>query len=110
MHPVFIIAQRPSNDDLSYIEFLKRILREIYRVLKGGLPKPTDVTRSIGFFKYNIRAESSIYVIDVDYLIEHRLTENLEEVKERIRELYSQGLGFIVFYGKIGNLHYVLKA
>ena len=108
MRPVFIIAQRPSVDGLSYIEFLKRVLRELYRVLRGGLPRATDVERSIEFFKYHIRAENSVYVIDVDHLIRYGLDRHLEEVKERIRELYSQGLGFIVFYGSTGNLRKVL--
>ncbi|RLF22512.1 MAG: hypothetical protein DRN15_08730 [Thermoprotei archaeon] len=108
--PLLILAEPPSNFVYEYMEFLKRVLREIYRVRLGGLPNPLEV--SIGFdeIKFDIRASKAISIVRIDDIIDktrrkEREGEELREeifhtLSDRIKELYSQNLGFLVVYGR----------
>jgi hypothetical protein len=97
----------PCDDSLDYIELLKRVLRERYRAVMGGLPTPYHVdldfirNRLNIYLPSDVRASSSIYVIDLrgarpDDLSDRRVVDFL---RQRVRELYSQGYGFLVIYG-----------
>ncbi|RLI26994.1 hypothetical protein DRO58_04985 [Candidatus Bathyarchaeota archaeon] len=99
--PRVVIAFRPHRKKYEYIELLKRFLREIYRVNIGGLPKPRHLLRKkeaehlMYIDPFDVIADRSIYVIEdrVDSLMEAE-----EVLKERLKEVYSQRLGFLVFY------------
>lgn len=101
--PVIILAKKPKEKEFGYIEFLKRLLRELYRVRVGGLPTayhvmlPGDPERL-----QSLRAGNSIFVIDweVGKKPEEELgKQHLQAMTEKVRELFSQSFGFLVFYG-----------
>ena len=93
-----ILAEKPMNKRYEYIEFLKLILRELYRVRSRGLPSPRHLT--IGFEGERLRAKASgyIYVIDVDKVLERTEQEFSEYIRDRLKELFSQSYGFLIFY------------
>ncbi len=99
--PFLILAEKPQNKMFDYIELLKRLLRELYRVYVGGLPSPTDLRTDFEEVKLDVRAGKHIYVIDVDEVFgeEAKDKEYVKYVIDRLRELYSQSLGFLVLYG-----------
>ncbi|AJC72750.1 hypothetical protein X802_06715 [Thermococcus guaymasensis DSM 11113] len=101
--PVIILAKKPKEKEFGYIEFLKRLLRELYRVRAGGLPTayhimlPADPDRL-----RSLRAGKSIFVIDWEAgkkPEEELEKQHLQATTEKVRELFSQSFGFLVFYG-----------
>jgi hypothetical protein len=105
--PLIIIARR--GDGFGYIEFLKRVLREVYRVRVGGLPNPKHLGHSEDLtllMPIEVGAGGRLFVID---LTSGNLRELLKDsvrlarirgrFRDRLRELFSQGFGFIVIYG-----------
>jgi len=86
--PRVIVACKPPSAELSYIELLKRLLREIYRVCAEGLPRPRHISKDL------ISADRSVYVLADD-------SPNASEsrIRDRLRELFSQRYGFLVLYG-----------
>ncbi|MFP3321391.1 MAG: hypothetical protein RXO24_12560, partial [Acidilobus sp.] len=130
--PLLIIARHAKGFD--YIEFLKRALREVYRVRVGGLPEPKHVSSKIDLqllIPVEVGAGGRLFVID---LVSGDLGRLLREeassgevkgpsqatpekmksrdilcrIRDRLRELFSQGYGFIVIYGDYYVL-YVLR-
>ena len=98
--PVVIFAEKPSDLKYSYIELLKRALRELYRVYQGGLPIPSTISTSFEEVKLKIRAGGHVYTLDLDQVLEQeREREYLRYLMDRLEELYSQGLGYLVLYG-----------
>ncbi|MFP3172832.1 MAG: hypothetical protein RXQ79_07290, partial [Acidilobus sp.] len=123
--PLLIVARHAKGFD--YIEFLKRALREVYRVRVGGLPEPkhvSSVTDLLLLIPVEVGAGGRIFVIDlvsgdlgrllreeassgeVKGLSQATLRRIRESVRDRLRELFSQGYGFIVIYGDyyVGSL------
>jgi len=123
--PLLIIARHAKGFD--YIEFLKRALREVYRVRVGGLPEPKHVSSVIDLqllIPVEVGAGGRIFVIDlvsgdlgrllreeasrgeVKGPSQATLRRIRESVRDRLRELFSQGYGFIVIYGDyyVGSL------
>jgi hypothetical protein len=106
-----IVARRIGG--FGYIEFLKRVLREVYRVSIGGLPNPKHVSHSEDLtllMPIEVGAGGRLFVIDLtsgnlrELLKDDvRLARIKERVKDRLRELFSQGFGFIVIYGDGGE-------
>jgi hypothetical protein len=105
--PLVIIAKR--GDGFGYIEFLKRVLREVYRVRVGGLPNPKHLGHAEELtllMPIEVGAGGRLFVID---LTSGNLRELLKDdvrlarirgrIRDRLRELFSQGFGFIVIYG-----------
>ncbi|MCG2866866.1 MAG: hypothetical protein L7H08_05020 [Vulcanisaeta sp.] len=105
--PLVIIARR--GDGFGYIEFLKRVLREVYRVRVGGLPSPKHLGHAEDLtllMPIEVGAGGRLFVID---LTSGNLRELLKDsvrlarirgrFRDRLRELFSQGFGFIVIYG-----------
>jgi len=101
---VVVLAKKTRQD---YLELLKRVLRELYRVGVGGLPTPIDVLTNEDFEvkKPLIKAGGSICVIDVENVCKKEDSKGidkkscLEFIAGRVREAYSQGLGYLVLYG-----------
>ncbi|MFP3200597.1 MAG: hypothetical protein RXR06_12055 [Thermoproteus sp.] len=111
--PVVIVA-RPAG--FGYIEFLKRVLREVYRVRSGGLPEPRHVSTPEDLrllLPVEVGAGKRLFVLDLsrgrpqgsetgDRLeIKGR---DLDRLKDRLRELFSQEFGFFVIYGDVKGL------
>jgi len=109
--PLLIFAEHVKG--FGYIEFLKRVLREVYRVRVGGLPEPKHVSNVADLqmlIPSEVGAGGRIFVID---LVSGDLGKVLKEgdvkgssqaslrerIRDRLRELFSQGYGFIVIYG-----------
>lgn len=106
--PVIILAKKPENKKFEYIEFLKRVLREIYRTHGKGLPRPAHTEASdFDEIKQDIRADKHIWVLDLD-----KIEIKTGYLRDRLRELYSQNFGFLVLYGsedKLGKIKEILK-
>ncbi|MFP3265074.1 MAG: hypothetical protein RXO54_04500 [Acidilobus sp.] len=123
--PLLIIARHAKGFD--YVEFLKRALREVYRVRVGGLPEPKHVSSKIDLqllIPVEVGAGGRLFVIDlvsgdlgrllreeassgeVKGPSQATLRRIRESVRDRLRELFSQGYGFIVIYGDyyVGSL------
>jgi len=123
--PLLIIARHAKGFD--YIEFLKRALREVYRVRVGGLPEPKHVSSKIDLqllIPVEVGAGGRLFVIDLvsgdlGRLLKEEASSGevkgpsqatlrriRESVRDRLRELFSQGYGFIVIYGDyyVGSL------
>jgi hypothetical protein len=107
--PVVIVA-RPTS--FGYIEFLKRVLREIYRVRSGGLPEPKHVSTPEDLrllLPVDVGAGKRLFVLDLsrgraqESKAEDRL-EVLDRLRDRLRELFSQEFGFFVIYGDVKDL------
>jgi len=109
------MAEEPDKSKYNYIEFLKRILREVYRTRSKGLPIPTEHSTDFEEIKLEVKAKNAIYVINVDD-VNLSKKEIYKYLEDRLRELYSQGFGFLVFYGSeeklrnIKNLWYTLPS
>jgi len=106
--PMVLLAEKPKDDRFDYLEYLKRILKEIYRTRSKGLPSPTHLSTEFDEVKLEVRADRSVYAINVDELkdIEDD-ARKLEYLKDRLKELYSQSFGFLVLYGseqKLGKI------
>lgn len=98
--PYLILAEKPEDEKYSYIELLKRLLRELYRIYIGGLPRPFDLETSFEEVKLEVEAGGRINVIDMDAVFPKGIGRNaIKYIVDRLRELYSQSLGFLVFYG-----------
>ena len=103
--PFLILARKPQDKMFDYVEFLKRLLRELYRVYVGGLPSPFDLQTTFEEVKLDVKAGKHIYVIDVDEVFQGEIKgDAVKYITDRLRELYSQGLGFLVFYGSKESL------
>jgi hypothetical protein len=101
--PVIIVA-RPTG--FGYIELLKRVLREIYRVRSGGLPEPRHVSTPEDLrllLPVEVGAGKRLFVLDLSggLKVERR---DLERLRDRLRELFSQEFGFFVIYGDVKDL------
>jgi len=111
--PVVIVA-RPTS--FGYVEFLKRVLREIYRVRSGGLPEPKHVSTLEDLrllLPVDVGAGKRLFVLDLSQgraqepEAEDRLEvkgRDLERLRDRLRELFSQALGFFVIYGDVSSI------
>jgi hypothetical protein len=105
--PVIVIA-KPG--EFGYIEFLKRMLREVYRVRAGGLPEAKHVSsiRDLELLlPVDVGAGKRVFVLDLASMAPEELRE-LERLKgrlrDRLRELFSQEFGFFVIYGDVKDL------
>jgi hypothetical protein len=111
--PVVIVA-RPTS--FGYVEFLKRVLREIYRVRSGGLPEPKHVSTPEDLrllLPVDVGAGKRIFVLDLSRsraqgpkAEDHSGVKDrdLERLRDRLRELFSQEFGFFVIYGDVKKL------
>ena len=116
--PIIILAEKSEDD---YIDALKLILREIYRIKVGGFPEAI-VTKKEKEEVEEVKAEGRIHVIDDDLedkffgFFKSNKVEDLEKVdmdkllEERIPELFGQGFGFLVFYLKKENFDFLCNS
>jgi len=119
--PVCIVLSKKEED--SFIESTAIICREIYRIVKGGNPTPRWISKGLKEeIEGSLRAEGMIFVIDdskcelLPNLSNIRSCKdfldkvNMDMILDRLRELFSQDLGFIIFHinerwaGQFANL------
>ena len=115
--PIVILAEKSEDD---YIDALKLILREIYRIKKGGFPE-AQVTKKEKEEVEAIKVERRIHIIDdsegkfFEFLKINKVG-NSEKVdmdkllEERMEELFSQGFGFLVFHLKKENFDFLCNS
>jgi flavodoxin len=107
--PVVVIVPRVEGD--SFVSAVAITCREIYRVVKGGKPEPRWI--SVSSMKEEIEqylsAGDRIFVIDdpegrmfnasrVQTAESREARINLKMLVDRLRELFSQDLGFVIFH------------
>jgi len=73
--PIVILAKKPKNKKFEYIELLKRVLREVYRIRGRGLPRPVHAEAlSFEDIKQEIEADKHIWVLDLNNIeIQHQI-------------------------------------
>ena len=107
--PVCIILSKKADD--SFIYSVAVICREIYRIVKGGKPTPRWISEELkDEIERRLRAEDTIFIVDdakskllPDFSKIRSCKElleklNLEILKDRLREFFSQGFGFVIFH------------
>jgi hypothetical protein len=106
--PLCIVVPRRETDPGIY--FVAAICREIYRVVKGGRPEPRWISEGLkDEIERYLKAEGMVFVLDdskcklLQDLSGVRSVEDLEKVRldllyDRLRELFSQDFGFVVFH------------
>ena len=118
--PVCIVL--PKRED-SFVGAVAIICREIYRMVKGGKPEARWISRGLKEeIEDYLRAEGRVFVIDdskceffpdfekISTTKELLEKVDMEKVLDRMRELFSQDFGFIVFHvnwkwaGRLANL------
>lgn len=110
--PKLIIAAKPHNPSYGYVQFLAKVLRDVYRVFHGSIPLAryvqalNDVQTRLPW----LPVQGSITVIDLGWgLTKAARIEVLSRIEERLREFVSQGPGFLVLYVDRGAVYDVEK-
>lgn len=99
--PIIIILPKPEKGELDYHYVILEICKELYREAKGGFPKPY-IFINFDQFKEFISLGEKFYdkIILFDLKDDEKYWDMLEEFKCAFREMFSQGLGFMVFISK----------
>jgi len=106
--PVCIVL--PKGED-SFVGAVAIICREIYRIVKGGMPKARWISKGLKEeIEDHLRAEGMVFVVDdpkCELFPDLEKTKtgdelfkkvDMEKVLDRMRELFSQDFGFIIFH------------
>lgn len=104
--PVCIILSKPPND---YIESIALICRELYRIVKGGKPRPRWIS-NINLkeeIERDLEAEDKVFIIDLENEKGESQILNERLLSDRLRELFSQDYGFIIFNVNEKNVNQV---
>ena len=100
--PKVVIAYKPKSDENSYIDLLVMVLRDLYRVYRGGLPTARFIRSRREFEELWPLLKASDSIVAIDYDAIYRDSQGDDELKEilvdRVRELISQNLGYVVLY------------
>ena len=112
--PRVVLAYRPKNEYYDYILFLSTVLRDLYRIVCGGKPSMYYISRRSELEDYSIliKASGSITIIDVDELVNNdkcELSYIVKVLRNRIRELVSQELGFLVIYSTEKYMRHIVE-
>jgi len=102
--PVCIIL--PKSHDESYVDAVALMCREFYRIKRGGKPSPRILsTGSKEEVEKSLEAGDRIFIIDDSKceLINLDKVERIENINwdhlyDRLRELFSQDYGFVIFH------------
>lgn len=105
--PVCVVAEKAPEDE--YIHTLQLICRELYRIKSRGLPRSTVVMEDRRQIEEELDASKKIFVVDDSHkgffeFFRVRTEDDLKEVvtpekvEERLKELFSQGYGYLIFY------------
>ena len=108
--PLLILARRPSDPRYEYLELLKRVLREAYRVTVRHPAAILHAGRRLTEYQLAmLRGGAGIYVVDADAVAESEaggtaLTRLVTALEDRLREVYAQPPGIVVLYGSPATL------
>jgi hypothetical protein len=107
--PICIVLPKRSDD--SFINSVAIITREIYRIVKGGKPGSRWISEGLKEeIERYLRAEDMIFIIDdskskllpefnkIVIAGEEKVNVNIELLIDRLREFFSQHLGFLIFH------------
>ncbi len=115
--PRVILAEKPVERSLSYIEFMTRILYELMRTY-WRVPMPFQTMfvsqRLTEYQLANMRPGMGIYIIDLDALREKTSDEAMfarftKTISDRLHEAFSQWIGYLVLYGRDDTLSLIRK-
>ncbi len=100
---IIILPSSRAGVDSGYYDYhyaILEICKEIYRESRGGLPKPYVFIREDqleNFVAMGERFSDKIAIIDLEEMSPLQIEEIVKKYRHTFRELFSQGLGFIVF-------------
>ncbi len=112
-----ILAERPHESNLDYLELLVRILYELMRVYwKAPIPfQIMFVSQRLTEYQLaNIRPGMGVFVVDLDSLRERSSDEStfarfLRTISDRLHESFTQWIGYLVLYGNSDSLAHIKK-
>ena len=115
--PRIVLAEKPVEKNLSYIEFLARILYELMRTYwRAPMPFQTMFVsqRLTEYQLANMRPGMGIYIVDLDALREKTSDEATfarftRTISDRLHEAFSQWIGYLVLYGRDDSLSLIRK-
>ncbi len=115
--PRIILAEKPVEKSLNYIEFLARILYELMRTYwRAPMPFQTMFVsqRLTEYQLANMRPGMGIYIVDLDALHEKTSDEATfarftRTINDRLHETFSQWIGYLVLYGRDDSLSLIKK-
>jgi len=115
--PRVILAEKPVEKSLDYIEFLARILYELMRTYwRAPMPFQTMFIsqRLTEYQLANMRPGMGIYIVDLDALREKTSDEAMfarftRTISDRLHEAFSQWIGYLVLYGRDDSLSHIRK-
>ncbi len=113
--PVVVLARRPRGSRYEYLELLKRVIREVFRVSSRSPPFVQHVARRLTEYQLAMmRGGAAIYVIDADSVAEAEaggaaLARLVSALEDRLREMYAQGFGFMVVYAGAEAMSRILE-
>jgi hypothetical protein len=102
--PICIILSKSYPE--SYVDSIATICRELYRIKKGGNPKPRILsTGNKEEVEKSLEAGDRIFIVDDSKceLINLSKVRKIDEINwghlyDRLRELFSQDYGFVIFH------------
>lgn len=108
--PMVLLVPELKEGVRNYENLLLLLLREVYRMAHKGLPRPLVISefRNIYWRADEIYATESIGFIDFRDLKGQRET-GLDQLRDKVAELFSQGFGFLVISYKADEESEVLK-
>lgn len=115
--PILIVAEKTESEE--YLETLKYVCKELYRIKVGGLPKPIVISVDKRRAEEDAEAGRYITVIDdtkgeffklfgVSKDEELKKGINLQKFKDKIKELFAQPFGFLILHVASERLNTVI--
>lgn len=101
--PKVILVEKIKKD--SFVAFIEDLCTRIYREVKGGKPKPTKISlvnlKDREEFKREIEKwmEARDKIFSVELPPDEKVDLDWNAIADRLKELYNQDLGFIIFEG-----------
>jgi hypothetical protein len=92
--PVILLLSEPNDDDHS--SSLQLICKEIYHERAGGLPSPKIRGKGEAYIDEDLIAAKRIEFIENPF--ESIEPTKWDKIGNRLKEMYSQGFGFVIFH------------
>jgi len=95
--PKVVIALKPGNRRYDYVLFLIKVLRDIYRSIAKGIAtaRYLHVASEVDEWITILDVDKKIVVLDLD---KDKFREKANELRSRLKEFASRGLGYLVLY------------